>query len=366
MNDKKGFEGIIYKVLLGIFSITLVSICLLMLRQNNILDFEQEGLLNIEYIHSESQRISKLELEYSSDDSLIDILDDLTNEFVENDSTRKYFSEDQDMIAVSNGIVKNWNEFKNAVFEFRKDEDRDKFFIASEINYSNSEDTIIKIRKYVSDIEKKIKYLEIGAILNVLVIGLVFLRVLFRTHNELQENKELSKDMYIDSATGVYNSVKCHELLKTPVDLYNLREVAILIFDLNDLKKTNDMHGHQAGDELISTFAQQLKSSTSILNREDEIFIGRYGGDEFVAYITKTDNKEIQSYIDEVNASMKYFNDTEDKVFKISCAVGVSLTTPEIDKVTMKELFDVADADMYENKIEMKKQKKLDEEQANQ
>jgi diguanylate cyclase (GGDEF)-like protein len=51
----------------------------------------------------------------------------------------------------------------------------------------------------------------------------------------------------------------------------------LIFFDLNDFKKINDEHGHQAGDECLARFAQAL---TQCFRPTDAVM--RYGGDEFI------------------------------------------------------------------------------------
>lgn len=57
-----------------------------------------------------------------------------------------------------------------------------------------------------------------------------------------------------------------------------------MIFDLNDLKYTNDTLGHEAGNQMIKQFAHILSSQLPGM-----AFVGRYGGDEFLAMIRHCD-----------------------------------------------------------------------------
>ena len=61
------------------------------------------------------------------------------------------------------------------------------------------------------------------------------------------------------------------------------------MFDLNNLKTVNDTMGHSAGDQLILNFAKLLRS---VIPEKD--FVGRYGGDEFIAVIYHTSEAEIK------------------------------------------------------------------------
>ncbi|MBU3184791.1 sensor domain-containing protein [Clostridium estertheticum] len=57
----------------------------------------------------------------------------------------------------------------------------------------------------------------------------------------------------------------------------NKNKFAVLIFDVDKFKLINDIHGHNAGDEVLKQVAKRLKEA---VRRTD--IIGRFGGDEFL------------------------------------------------------------------------------------
>jgi diguanylate cyclase (GGDEF)-like protein len=58
------------------------------------------------------------------------------------------------------------------------------------------------------------------------------------------------------------------------------KNYAVVVFDLNGLKKVNDTLGHEEGDCYIKEFGQVLKKTF-----QDYGFVGRTGGDEFQVLI---------------------------------------------------------------------------------
>lgn len=362
MDNEKKAKNNILKLLLLMFIIYFVGFSWFFANKNLVLDTDRDGLVEVDYIHSETQRLSKLELENIMDDDLIEILDNAIARLFLDDSKIRYFSNDPEMVDVIKIITNEWDIYRQAILEFRENDDRDAMFVASENLYDNLEFAISKIKIYIDESSNSVQKLQTWLICNIVVMVLLLLKLLSKTATELKENKELSKDMFIDMATGVYNSAKCKEILKLPIDASDKDEVAILIFDLNDLKKTNDLYGHQAGDALISSFVDQLNKATEIFKSEP--FIGRYGGDEFVAYFESTTKDDVEEYIEKVNYLMKSFNEEEERNFKISCAVGYSITTPENKAtITMQQLFDIADDNMYHNKIAMKEKRRKEMEE---
>jgi diguanylate cyclase (GGDEF)-like protein len=81
-----------------------------------------------------------------------------------------------------------------------------------------------------------------------------------------------------DSLTGLFNHSVFHERL-----LESLQEssrthapLAVLMLDIDDFKRVNDVHGHAVGDELLRFLAEALRA---IVRPEDAIC--RLGGEEF-------------------------------------------------------------------------------------
>ena len=62
------------------------------------------------------------------------------------------------------------------------------------------------------------------------------------------------------------------------------------IVDIDDFKLYNDVNGHQAGDECLRNVAAALKS----IAEENDIFLARYGGDEFVLIYEGMEDDEIR------------------------------------------------------------------------
>ena len=113
-----------------------------------------------------------------------------------------------------------------------------------------------------------------------LAMGMV-IAVAARTQRDLQNansqmeaaQSDLRRLVDRDPLTGLANRRALPEVLRSVQP-----DGAVLIFfDLNDFKKINDEHGHQAGDECLARFAQAL---TQCFRPTDAVM--RYGGDEFI------------------------------------------------------------------------------------
>lgn len=345
----------VYKSVLAICVVVFVVISVQYHKKTTTLDADLYAVTQIESMHSNIQRVSKLELENNVDDDLIKMIDYISYDLLPSDKDSQYFVGNDEMLYILKDVIADWENFKEVVYNFRENGEREILFSTSENAYNNTSTYIKSLKVYTEESSDSISSLETILVGLVAIIALILIKILLNTVKELQHNKEISKEMYIDAATGIYNRSKCQEIMKTPPNSGD-KHRAVVIFDLNDLKKTNDSLGHRAGDQLIHDFAQQVKNATKIFPYE--IFVGRYGGDEFMAFLDAVDVRDVELYIEEVNYLLKNFNETEGKAYKLSCAAGYGITTDNNKNLTIKELFDIADADMYKNKITMKEKKR--------
>ena len=125
------------------------------------------------------------------------------------------------------------------------------------------------------------------------------------------------------------------EFIKTPT--------ACIVFDMNNLKRVNDSLGHSIGDQLILNFARLLRNSIPAKH-----FVGRYGGDEFMAVIYDATRESITEILTEFQNEVEQFNGYGTQ-FRISYSHRLALST-DYNECTLRTLFDKADKYMYENK----------------
>src|SRR5688572_13519228 len=89
-----------------------------------------------------------------------------------------------------------------------------------------------------------------------------------------------------DALTGAFNRRYLMEKLPKEIERARryVRPLSVVLCDIDHFKKVNDTHGHQAGDEVLKTFAGLLLAST----RKNVDWVARYGGEEFVAVLPET------------------------------------------------------------------------------
>lgn len=82
-----------------------------------------------------------------------------------------------------------------------------------------------------------------------------------------------------DSLTGLANRAQLDERIQLLLEgaAVTQTQLAVLFIDIDHFKRINDSLGHAAGDELLVTFAERLKTECG-----DSALLSRLGGDEFV------------------------------------------------------------------------------------
>jgi diguanylate cyclase (GGDEF)-like protein len=75
---------------------------------------------------------------------------------------------------------------------------------------------------------------------------------------------------------------------------------SLIYFDLNDLKQTNDTHGHAAGDAVLAHFAAVLLNHV-----RDSDSVGRLGGDEFGVLLSHASQEQAAKKADALAEALK-------------------------------------------------------------
>ena len=187
-------------------------------------------------------------------------------------------------------------------------------------------------------------------------IGCLFATCIIHTYVVIEEKVEYSRKLgavmtvaYKDPLTNVRNINAYTEFKETVENNVRNREIlefAVVVFDLNDLKKVNDTQGHEAGDAYI-------KDGCTMICRvfcHSPVF--RIGGDEFVAFLTNEDYDNREDLFRSFNERVEHNLENSGVVI----SAGISLYDHEKDS-GYDEVFARADVAMYERKKELKKRR---------
>ncbi len=161
--------------------------------------------------------------------------------------------------------------------------------------------------------------------------------VVVATHN-ISMTKHAEELSYQDKLTGLRNRnylESCGDSLVNE-DL----PVSVIMLDCNYLKRTNDIHGHEMGDEL-------LRRTASVLLRVagTDCLPMRVGGDEFLLVCPHTDGESALGLEQDLRLGLAAVSD---EVLTVSASIGVA--TVETAGNTLADVYRVADHNMYREK----------------
>ena len=148
-------------------------------------------------------------------------------------------------------------------------------------------------------------------------------RRIVELHREIQAKNRLLEEMALtDSLTGLLN--------RRAVDVWASRQLSaaarhdfsfwVVMTDLDFFKKVNDTYGHDAGDTVLKTFADILKTHS----RQSDI-CARLGGEEFLLMMTHADKEGVKTAVGRIRKQFENTSITfEDKTITATASFGIA------------------------------------------
>ena len=116
----------------------------------------------------------------------------------------------------------------------------------------------------------------------------------------------------------------------------------LLLVDLDDFKRTNDSHGHDAGDALLISIAERLKCQ---IDKRGGV-TARLGGDEFAAVFSGSADFQADRFGDALIADIMQDLRTNGIVLRPSVSIGIA-TSDQLDQPNASSLQKAADLALY-------------------
>jgi diguanylate cyclase (GGDEF)-like protein len=149
-----------------------------------------------------------------------------------------------------------------------------------------------------------------------------------------------------DPLTGLANYRRLLDVLESETERTNRNErpFAVLLIDLDGLKKINDTYGHLVGSRALSRVADILRIHCRAIDTA-----ARYGGDEFALVLPETQEEEAHRVAQRIRTVMA--NDAEQP--PISASIGISIYRGNGERI--EKLLSEADQQLYAEKAKRAK-----------
>ncbi len=149
---------------------------------------------------------------------------------------------------------------------------------------------------------------------------------------------KLSKEMQIDSLTGVYKKSFFNKHLEK---IIKEKESAVLVvIDIDDFKYVNDTYGHQVGDIVLREFSTLINQNI----RGEDIF-ARWGGEEFLLLLQGTNSENAMKKVEKLRSLIDTYS--FEHIGHMTASFGL---TERYDDDDIHAILQRADKALYEAK----------------
>jgi diguanylate cyclase (GGDEF)-like protein len=134
---------------------------------------------------------------------------------------------------------------------------------------------------------------------------------------------EIAHQAVTDALTGLGNVRQLTDSLRHEIERATRfrRALGVLVLDLDHFKEVNDVHGHRAGDEVLTEFARRIRG---VIREVDLAF--RQGGEEFVILLPETDIAGSLTAARRINEAVRAGSvHTEQGPIAVTVSIGVAV-----------------------------------------
>ena len=167
-------------------------------------------------------------------------------------------------------------------------------------------------------------------------------------------NKGLAELSYLDGLTSLANRRYFDEQINKEwrSKKRNNTPLSFILIDIDFFKDYNDKYGHLAGDDVLRSVAQRLKST--VLRPND--FVARYGGEEFAVILPQTDTKGAKKIAEDLRLNVESMKVEHSSGIGnlLTISLGVASYGADMHPNNVEEMIEAADKALYQAKKEGK------------
>lgn len=155
------------------------------------------------------------------------------------------------------------------------------------------------------------------------VLGLSFLFIFLDYSyffNYRKDYREMEYALHSDPESGIANRFSCDVLINQYLGRPLPQNLGVISFELSNIREINELYGHLRGDRAINDFSSILR-----LAAQDLCFIGRNGGNRFLAVFENSTPEAMQKMLDRVEQKIAASNkDLDNTQLSWSCGTAYS------------------------------------------
>ena len=118
-----------------------------------------------------------------------------------------------------------------------------------------------------------------------------------------RENAELDNAVYSDALTGIANRYSVDVYLGQFQNKPMPSDIGCVTVEMSNLAQLNRDHGHEGGDKAIQDFSEIMQRAS-----KGKCFIGRNGGNKFLAIFRDSSESKLDAYLENIINLVKEYN----------------------------------------------------------
>ncbi|PHR55865.1 MAG: hypothetical protein COA44_09495 [Arcobacter sp.] len=151
-----------------------------------------------------------------------------------------------------------------------------------------------------------------------------------------------------DPLTGTLNRQLLFHIFSTQFELSRAIEKSfcLIMMDLDNFKRINDIHGHIAGDNVLKAFSNML-----LTNLRESDFAIRYGGEEFLLILPSANLKQALILAEKLRTQSHLLQEKDALVEHVTASFGVLDISPKAEQtpneLLMAQYIQKVDEELY-------------------
>lgn len=220
------------------------------------------------------------------------------------------------------------------------------------LTYYSTEDARTSFVDYIKDNLTVVMTAIAAILLVILILLLISIRAQRKAIQEHHLVEDLNRQVFVDALTRVRNKGGYDEYLKGLQDRLEkgeAMELAVGVFDCDNLKTINDQYGHDKGNVYLTTACRLICKTF----QHSPVF--RIGGDEFTVVLIGEDYQNREALVRQFNQAEEELSvSARDPWDQVHVAMGFAEYDPQSD-ASISDTVRRADKSMYDNKRNWKR-----------